>query len=191
MEQPPRTTFGIWVGALALGVLAAALALPRDPVSALIGALAVAVPVAALLWRARRPEVAPPPVEVEPEETEPEPDFEQLGRLAGGIAHDFNNLLTGILGNTNLALKALAAGEARDAVAEADAAARRARELVSQVLAFSGRGGLELRPVDMGPLVAETAQLLQKAIAPQTRVVVEAPDGPRFVSGDPRSCARW
>ena len=44
---------------------------------------------------------------------------ESLGVLAGGLAHDFNNLLVAVLGNADLALREIAAGDTR---------ARRARE---------------------------------------------------------------
>jgi two-component system cell cycle sensor histidine kinase/response regulator CckA len=110
--------------------------------------------------------------------------MESLGILAGGIAHDFNNLLTGILGNTNLALAELPAGSARDAVLEADTAARRARELVAQILAYSGRGRLELRAVDLSSLSRETLTLLHHVLSPKANVRIETADDAR-IEADP------
>jgi two-component system cell cycle sensor histidine kinase/response regulator CckA len=110
--------------------------------------------------------------------------MESLGILAGGIAHDFNNLLTGILGNTNLALAELPEGSARDAVLEADTAARRARELVAQILAYSGRGRLELRAVDLSSLSRETLTLLHHVLSPKAQVRIETMKDAR-IEADP------
>jgi two-component system, cell cycle sensor histidine kinase and response regulator CckA len=110
--------------------------------------------------------------------------LESLGVLAGGIAHDFNNLLTGILGNTALALNDLPAGQARDCVQEADTAARRARALVAQILAYSGRGELELRPVDLPQVVRETRTLLTRVISPKAELEIHGrPE--QVIEGDP------
>jgi two-component system cell cycle sensor histidine kinase/response regulator CckA len=111
-------------------------------------------------------------------------ELESLGRLAGSIAHDFNNLLTGILGNTTLALSDLPPGNVREAVLEAETAARRAKELVAQILAWSGRGRLELRPIDLGALVTETRGLLGKVLSPRARLEVEIEPG-ALVEADP------
>ncbi len=71
--------------------------------------------------------------------------LESVGVLAGGIAHDFNNILTTILGNVSLA--ALDVGtnsSAASALAEAEAACGRARDLTQQLLTFS-KGGAPIR----------------------------------------------
>ncbi len=65
--------------------------------------------------------------------------LESIGILAGGIAHDFNNFLTAILGNISLARVKLA-DEGHDAaglLSRSEIAARQARELTRQLLAFS------------------------------------------------------
>jgi signal transduction histidine kinase len=64
--------------------------------------------------------------------------IEALGVLAGGIAHDFNNVLFAILGNAGVALALpQPGGDTRPMLKEIEAAARRAAELVHQILAFS------------------------------------------------------
>jgi two-component system, cell cycle sensor histidine kinase and response regulator CckA len=64
--------------------------------------------------------------------------MEALGTLAGGVAHDFNNILAAILGNADLARHDLARdAPARESLHEISTAARRGRELVRQILAFS------------------------------------------------------
>jgi PAS domain S-box-containing protein len=67
--------------------------------------------------------------------------LESLGILAGGIAHDFNNILTAIVGNVTFARMLLRADdEAYKALAMAERASKRAKDLTQQLLAFS-RGG--------------------------------------------------
>ncbi|NUP99344.1 MAG: response regulator [Armatimonadetes bacterium] len=92
--------------------------------------------------------------------------LESLGVLAGGIAHDFNNLLMGILGNAGLALIELPPeSPARQSVEQIELASQRAAELTRQMLAYSGRGHLEIRPLNLAKLVREMAHLLEVSIS--------------------------
>src|SRR5215217_7130318 len=72
--------------------------------------------------------------------------MEAIGTLAGGIAHDFNNVLAAINGYTELAKMDVTdnplVSEYLDAVLQG---ARRATDLVRQILAFSRRQELERR----------------------------------------------
>lgn len=91
--------------------------------------------------------------------------LESLGLLAGGVAHDFNNLLTGILGNTKLALaEAAASPAARECLEEVIQAAELAARLTGQMLAYSGRGRLEVRAIDLREAVRSLRALLQSSI---------------------------
>ena len=68
-----------------------------------------------------------------------------LGLLAGGIAHDFNNILMAIMGNVSMARATLRqADPAATALAEAERACLRARQLTWQLLTFS-KGGVPTR----------------------------------------------
>ncbi|NNL66446.1 MAG: PAS domain S-box protein [Myxococcales bacterium] len=97
--------------------------------------------------------------------------LESLGVLAGGIAHDFNNLLTGILGNASLVLEQLPADSGAYAmIQEIDHAARRAADLCSQMLSYSGRTTLVMRPLDLTGVVRDILPLLA---APLRGTVVE------------------
>jgi nitrogen-specific signal transduction histidine kinase/ActR/RegA family two-component response regulator len=89
--------------------------------------------------------------------------MEAVGRLAGGIAHDFNNLLTGIAGNLAV-LKLNQAHPIKEhlqLVDSAEAAARRAAELVKQMLGFSRQNTLRLQSTDVNAVVKELVQLLR------------------------------
>ncbi len=93
---------------------------------------------------------------------------DSLGLLAGGVAHDFNNLLTAILGSASVALLKLPEGsEARRAIETLVLAARRATDLTQQLLAYSGRGTLELRALDLSAQIRELVLVLEAAIPKQ------------------------
>lgn len=91
--------------------------------------------------------------------------MESLGVLAGGIAHDFNNLLVAMLGQTSLALSKLSpSSEARLHVEKAVLAASRAADLTRQLLAYSGGGQFEQRPMQLNALILENLHLFEVAI---------------------------
>jgi PAS domain S-box-containing protein len=92
--------------------------------------------------------------------------MESLGVLAGGIAHDFNNLLVAMLGQTSLALSKLPPdSEARSHVEKAVKAASRAADLTRQLLAYSGGGQFEQRPVQINDLIQDNLHLFEVAIS--------------------------
>ncbi len=100
--------------------------------------------------------------------------MEALGTLAGGVAHDFNNILAAILGNAELARQDLApeAG-ARESLHEISTAARRGRELVRQILAFSRQQPAERTRVEVSPIVDESCALLRAALPSQVQLLHE------------------
>jgi signal transduction histidine kinase/CheY-like chemotaxis protein len=92
--------------------------------------------------------------------------LESLAVLAGGVAHDFNNLLTSMLGYTELALFDLPPeSPARASIEQTRRAALRAADLARQMLAYAGRGRLELHAIDLNTLVEEMGHLMKVAIA--------------------------
>jgi PAS domain S-box-containing protein len=92
--------------------------------------------------------------------------LESLGTLTGGIAHDFNNLLAVILGNARVALDDLPEGSpVRTRLLRVRAAAEHGAELTAQMLAYSGKAAVELKPIDLSGLVEETSDLVQAAVA--------------------------
>jgi C4-dicarboxylate-specific signal transduction histidine kinase len=91
--------------------------------------------------------------------------LESLGVLASGVAHDFNNLLTGILAESALALNKLdSLNPARQNLARVVQTTRRAADLTGQLLAYSGRGHLQMRLLDLNALVRENLTLLQTSV---------------------------
>jgi signal transduction histidine kinase len=112
--------------------------------------------------------------------------LESLGLMAGGVAHDFNNLLTAMLGYAGLAATHVPP-ESRVAgmLQQIERAARRASELVQQLLTFAGRARLELRPCHLSRLVDEMGRLLETVVSRRAVLRLDlAPDLP-LVWGDP------
>jgi nitrogen-specific signal transduction histidine kinase/CheY-like chemotaxis protein len=112
--------------------------------------------------------------------------LEAIGQLAGGIAHDFNNLLTAILGNSSLLLRTLPSGETEHSqAATIERAAWRAAELTRQLLAFSRRTLLWLRPIDPGEVVDEVSESLRQTLDPRVELVVQREPALWTVQADP------
>jgi len=92
--------------------------------------------------------------------------LESLGVLAGGLAHDFNNILMAILGNADLALHEMPlVGSARQHLEEIVRSARQAADLTRQMLAYSGKGRFDVRPIDLSATANEMAHLLHASIS--------------------------
>ncbi|MFN7957081.1 MAG: response regulator [Holophagaceae bacterium] len=112
--------------------------------------------------------------------------LESLGVLSGGIAHDFNNLLTIILGNANLgAMRLPPESPAQPILKQIEEATLRAADLTRQLLAYAGKGRLQVMEVNLNRLVLEMTQLLTVSISKQAVVRYDlAPDLP-FITADP------
>jgi signal transduction histidine kinase/ligand-binding sensor domain-containing protein len=91
--------------------------------------------------------------------------MEAIGTLAGGIAHDFNNILGVIVGYSELVLEDLG----QDTLAHRNAeqvltAAKRAAELVKQILAFSRQSKQERKPLNVSSIINEALKLLRSTL---------------------------
>jgi signal transduction histidine kinase len=111
--------------------------------------------------------------------------LEAIGRLAGGIAHDFNNLLTTILGLGELVQGELAPGSqvARDVATILDAG-RHAAQLTRQLLAFSRKQPLEIRPLRLEEICRGFAPMLARLIGEEIQVHLELDVSAPAVRGD-------
>ena len=99
--------------------------------------------------------------------------MEAIGRLAGGIAHDFNNLLTVILATTELLLdRSPPAGPEHAELEDVYRSAQRGADLTRQLLAFSRRQMLSVRPLSANTLVRGTESLLRRLIGEDVRLNV-------------------
>ncbi|MEE8398539.1 MAG: response regulator [Desulfobacterales bacterium] len=111
--------------------------------------------------------------------------MEAVGTLAGGIAHDFNNMLGIILGNTEMAMDDLPRSYgAHEFLEEARKACMRAKDTVSQILMFSPQSDRVLKPVDIGPLVQETARMLRSSIPTTIDIRIDTGDDKAVINAD-------
>ena len=92
--------------------------------------------------------------------------MEAIGTLAGGIAHDLNNILTPILGYSELMSLLLRQGEPieQDDVDQIIVSAKRARDLVRQILAFSRHQKSERCCVRLSRVIKEALPLVRASL---------------------------
>ncbi len=117
--------------------------------------------------------------------------LEAVGQLAGGVAHDFNNLLMVIQahnerlrGRLNATDATFAEPALKDAV-EIDRAVARATALTQQLLAFSRRQVLQLRPLDLNTVLTEVAKMLDRLIPASIDLQIEPGTKLNRVKADP------
>jgi PAS domain S-box-containing protein len=105
--------------------------------------------------------------------------MEAIGQLTGGIAHDFNNILTSVIGY--LAMAEERAADLGDSqltrqLDQASLAARRARDLIAQMLTFARRQRGARRPTELTALVGQSVQLLRATMPSSTILDADVPD---------------
>jgi signal transduction histidine kinase/CheY-like chemotaxis protein len=97
--------------------------------------------------------------------------LESLGILAGGIAHDFNNLLAVILAGADLARShPTLPTDARQDLENVVSASEAAAALCKQLLAYSGRGQLQVTSVNLSELVSQMTRLLEVSLSKKARL---------------------
>lgn len=100
--------------------------------------------------------------------------LDSIGRLAGGVAHDLNNILTVVLGYVEFIREDVAGGAppSGDDLREIESAGGRARELVTQLLAFARRQVIAPRPEDLNAIVTRSELLLRRALGEDVTLVL-------------------
>ncbi len=112
--------------------------------------------------------------------------MEAVGLLASGVAHDFSNVLTIILGNVHLAQLEPGCNSAiGEELEQIEIAAKRARNMVGQILAFARRQPGRPVPVHVGRALQEVARLMRASILQNVELVCEGEEGDFWVQADP------
>ncbi len=125
-------------------------------------------------------------VEQRTEELRQAQKMEAIGALAGGIAHDFNNLLAAILGFATAAQEDLPAGSPlRKDMDEVLHAARRARDIVQQLLTFSRHDEFRPEVVEIDVVVEEALKLLAVSLPATIQIRRQIQTGATRTMGDP------
>lgn len=115
--------------------------------------------------------------------------MEAVGQLTGGIAHDFNNLLTVVVGNIDMAQRALreAGGDPRAErlLGNAQKGAERAAALTQRLLAFSRRQPLAPRTLDVDKLVLGMSDLMHRSLGELVKLEIVTSPGLWRIEADP------
>jgi signal transduction histidine kinase len=91
--------------------------------------------------------------------------LEAVGQLAGGIAHDFNNILTVILSYCELSLlDSTLKTDQKNRISAIFEAGQRASSLTKQLLIFSRRSLLDLKPLNVNGVVKRIESMLERMI---------------------------
>ena len=102
--------------------------------------------------------------------------MDAVGQLTGGIAHDFNNLLMAILSSLELAKKRLPDDpQLLRLIDNAVQGARRGSTLTQRMLSFARRQALEPKALDLGELVGNMLELLERSIGPSISIDTRLP----------------
>jgi signal transduction histidine kinase len=142
----------------------------------------------ALLRGLRAPPSAPPAPRPDIEESAAvthSRKMEALGHLTGGVAHDFNNQLQVIRSSIEVLRRQEPQADTRRYLEMIGRSAERAGSLTRQLLAFSRRQPLELRPIDPNELVIQLAELLRHALGERMVVETVLGAGVATVTADP------
>jgi two-component system, cell cycle sensor histidine kinase and response regulator CckA len=111
--------------------------------------------------------------------------IESLGRLAGGIAHDFNNILNAIIGFTDLLKMKIVDNEPAMRYAEQILkAGQRGAALTRQVLAFSRKQMLDMRPVNINDNIRDLQKMLCRLVREDILIRLELSDQDLIVMAD-------
>jgi len=100
--------------------------------------------------------------------------MEAIGVLAGGIAHDFNNILMSIQGCSEIALVEMYAShplyeELKQIQLSSDSAAN----LTRQLLLFSRRHPMELKPIDFNQTIQNLIKMLKRIIGEDVTIHID------------------
>jgi len=90
--------------------------------------------------------------------------LESLCVMASGFAHDFNNLLMSILGNVGVALaNTPESSPSHENLINIKNVTRKATEMAGQMLAYAGKGGFNVQPLDLNEVIREMAPHLEES----------------------------
>jgi signal transduction histidine kinase len=117
--------------------------------------------------------------------------LESLAVLAGGIAHQLNNLLVVIIGHASLAATSLDPEDPiREHLVDIEAASQQAARLARQMLAYSGRGGLRMRTVDLNEIVRSACAAFSERLPASVGLRLELAPGRLAIKGDETQIAQ-
>jgi len=111
--------------------------------------------------------------------------LDAIGYLAGGVAHDFNNILTVVQGYAQI-LKANPGLDAEtvDGLGQIVLAAERAANLTRQLLTFSRKQIMQLKPLDLNGVMSNLVKMLERVIGEDIALQLHSSEAPALVLAD-------
>lgn len=111
--------------------------------------------------------------------------MEAMGQLAGGVAHDFNNILATMLMELGLLREEPGLAQSvRSALHELETSVRRAAGLTRQILAFSRRQVMQMKPLRLDGLLVDLRKMLGRMLGETIRVELHAAADCDHIKGD-------
>ena len=111
--------------------------------------------------------------------------MESIGQLAAGVAHDFNNMLTIIQGHSGILLaKPGVAQQVLDSVQAIYFASERAAGLTRQLLMFSRKNVIQLKPLDLRETVVTMSKMLNRLLGANISLEFNPPPNLPLIEAD-------
>ena len=112
--------------------------------------------------------------------------MDAIGKLAGGIAHDFNNQLGIVQGYTDMLLESLDGDPTvKHRLQQIANVVTRASKLTQQLLLFSSKQPIQLRPLDLNQHVTELKTMLERLIGENIELHLDLAPNLNIVHADP------
>ena len=109
-----------------------------------------------------------------------------VGQLAAGIAHDFNNIMSVIILYAQLIMRTeTLAPRNAEKLDTIEKQAKRATDLIQQILDFSRQSVLERQALDLLPLMKEQVKLLERTLPEHIQLELHYEDKPYVIHADP------
>jgi PAS domain S-box-containing protein len=110
--------------------------------------------------------------------------MEAVRTLTGGIAHEFNNLLAAIIGYGKLLQEEIKEEPLQDYLSKLLLSSERATNLVKDLLTFSRKQILTMRPVKINEIIMDVEILLKRLITKDIELVITLMDEDAVVMAD-------
>lgn len=111
--------------------------------------------------------------------------MEAVGQLAGGVAHDYNNILTAMLIQLGLLLNdSHLAPETKSSLRDLERMAERATNLTRQLLMFSRRQVIQVKPVDLNEVLANLLKMLRRLLGENISLEFTGRTAPLWIEAD-------
>jgi len=112
--------------------------------------------------------------------------MEAIGTLAGGIAHDFNNILFPMFGYLEMMLEDVPEDNPlHDHLVEVFNGAKRARDLIKQILTFSRQSDHKPKPLEAQRVIKEALKLIQSSLPTTIEITKDIQKDCGLVLADP------